>query len=761
MQRVFVFLLLFVSFFSTVCCADVNDYDNRYYVNSETWSQEPYNKFVHFEAGHKFMGVFWTEYTCSAQYVAPNLILSAGHCVGDKKQLYKAINYKNEKFDLVLAYTDYTGEEEHGVNDWAVWLVKDPKFFSDTFFEIETITKQTDFINAGWGWMRILTDEEIRGIFELMSWLYDESGSNMSTSQISEKIDKDMKSLGMEPIRDEQDRLKASHCHSIEPEDCNEIKNELNKKEQERDKLYNEFAKCIPAECKEKMQESFQSYYDCIPQDCKNKHIQANNIADETSELSARYEDCNFHSHESLYPYVIENSCRTWPGNSGGGYVSQKGSLYGVCSFGTNMNGKAGFLEKRGFMASSLQFESKIRELRETYSTANTPRQNLKKIPKYKGVIKKADDDMQNESLAVSDDHEIIEEEEYTEEEMKERINSLKQELSENETDLLDLLKQSKDFGLERKLQLLNKLTAQSVKSDRVAELQQKYEEAKANEQSLANRTLTALSVAAAGIGGMELAMGLAEQKADKEADMDMTAYIETMRCTYGDGKQVKAGPEEIELPGGNDETLMKLRNEYFALASDLKERKEALGMKPGIESEIVMDKSQMGLYDDENIGIESGAYESLYRAKMLESETDQAKIDENKEASKKRVIAGGVLSGVGVVGGMVGNSMINGKLGEMIKENKNKKSVSNTNKSVINKLKAGLKSTGMTNVDKLDFSNLDLSSMSGVIDKIDFTSMSDLKGKNATEILNTSNSGSFTSSFGNILGSKNSSLFN
>ena len=95
-----------------------------------------------------------------------------------------------------------------------------------------------------------------------------------------------------------------------------------------------------------------------------------------------------------------------------------------------------------------------------------------------------------------------------------------------------------------------------------------------------------------------------------------------------------------------------------------------------------------------------------------------------------------------------------------MIKENKNKKSISNTNKSVINKLKSGLKSTGMTNVDKLDFSNLDLSSMSGVIDKIDFTSMSDLKGKNATEVLNTSNSGSFISSFGDILGEKNSALF-
>ena len=206
---------------------------------------------------------------------------------------------------------------------------------------------------------------------------------------------------------------------------------------------------------------------------------------------------------------------------------------------------------------------------------------------------------------------------------------------------------------------------------------QKAYDEAKANEQSLANRTLTAVTTAATGIGGMELARGLAEQKADKEAEQDMAAYIATFRCTYGDGHQVKAGPEEIELPGGNDATMMSLRNEYFTLASDLKERKEALGLTPGIESETILDKSEMGLYDDENVGIESGAYASIYRATVLESEEDQAKIDEERKASKNRVIGGAVAAGVGVVGGIVGNSLINGKLSEKIKEKSEKKRLS------------------------------------------------------------------------------------
>lgn len=200
---------------------------------------------------------------------------------------------------------------------------------------------------------------------------------------------------------------------------------------------------------------------------------------------------------------------------------------------------------------------------------------------------------------------------------------------------------------------------------------QQAYDEAKATEQSKENRTLTALTTAATGIGGMQLAQGLAEQKADKAAEQDMSAYIATMRCSYADGKSVKAGAEEIELPGANDSNIMKYRAEYMALAADLKERKDALGMKPGIESEEIMDRAQMGLYDDENVGISDGAYASLYRAQMQNSDKDQQQIDADKKTSKTRVIAGGVAAGVGVVGGMVGDSLVNGKLGEKIKSAK------------------------------------------------------------------------------------------
>lgn len=214
----------------------------------------------------------------------------------------------------------------------------------------------------------------------------------------------------------------------------------------------------------------------------------------------------------------------------------------------------------------------------------------------------------------------------------------------------------------------------------RLKELEDDYKAKKENEQSTANKTLTALTTAATGIGGMELAMGLAEQSADKNAANSMAAYIATMRCTYANGKQVKAGPEEIELPGGNNQQLMNLRAEYFALANDLKERKSALGMQPGIESTEILDKSATGLYDDENIGITSGAYESLYRAQMLGAETDQAKIDEAAAASKRRVMGGAIAAGAGAVIGIAGNSLINGKLGEAIKDKQDKNNNPNTN---------------------------------------------------------------------------------
>ena len=209
--------------------------------------------------------------------------------------------------------------------------------------------------------------------------------------------------------------------------------------------------------------------------------------------------------------------------------------------------------------------------------------------------------------------------------------------------------------------------SAKDELDENMDELQKNYQDVKANEQSSANRALTAATTAATSLGLMEALRGRAEQEADAAADADMTAYLETFRCTYGNGKTEKGGFDLIELPGGNDNDLMQLRADYFSLAKSLKERKESLGMKPGIESEIDPDnieeelaKIKFALYNNENVGITGGAYSSLYRAKALDSEEDQAKIDADKEKSEKRFKYGATAAGVGIVGGVLGNLIIN-----------------------------------------------------------------------------------------------------
>lgn len=629
MQRMLVFLL-FVIFFPSQVLAGVGDSDNRYYVTDEMWAQEPYKKFVYFEVMAKDGKELVPSGHCSAQYISPNLILSAGHCTDKDADGYRVKNYKQEEFLVELIETPYDGKTGT-LGDWAVWLVTEPKYYSNSYFDLKTPTKTIDILNAGWGWVRIIDDEElkkIREIFENVQEVYE-------TKSISDAIyylDIYLHRRGIEGIDEFPSKFKASEC-KIVFEDCSDMNSHL----------YDGLDKIQDASQKKQ-----KKWMDSV----KKKEEKIKNICNNQTRLR----------HRDTFPNILATTCDSWGGNSGGGYISSDGKfLYGICSFGADDFTDSGNTD---FITSTLQFEKRIKELIKTFSSKNSVEDNISKIPK---------------NIFGEDSNETgTETDEVVQQKMFQRMDSRIQRLTTETTDLdkilISALPNVKKMTDEELLKFLDKMSEYKIKSERLAELQKAYEEAKANEQSLANRTLTALTVAATGIGGMELARGLAEQKADKEAEASMTAYIETMRCTYGDGKQVKAGPEEIELPGGNNAELMKLRSEYFALAADLKERKEALGMKPGIESEVIMDKSEMGLYDDENIGITDGAYASLYRAKALNSETDQAKINEDKEASKKRVIGGGVAAGVGVVGSVVGSSLINGKLGEKIKNSKNNK---------------------------------------------------------------------------------------
>lgn len=130
-----------------------------------------------------------------------------------------------------------------------------------------------------------------------------------------------------------------------------------------------------------------------------------------------------------------------------------------------------------------------------------------------------------------------------------------------------------------------------------IEELRDNAQKMRDKEQSTENKLLGAAAIGTTGIGAMNLMSGAAEQSADDDAERAMRAYLETFRCDYGRGANIRGGDVDIELPGGND--LMPLYNEYRALAAELQVTKNALGMMPGIESETILDKANTGLYDD------------------------------------------------------------------------------------------------------------------------------------------------------------------
>ena len=192
----------------------------------------------------------------------------------------------------------------------------------------------------------------------------------------------------------------------------------------------------------------------------------------------------------------------------------------------------------------------------------------------------------------------------------------------------------------------------------KIAELQENADAMRAKEQSTENKLLGGATMAATGIGGMQAMSAMAEQSADADAEEAMRAYLATFHCNYGGGMNIPGGEKDVQLPGGNE--LVGLYSEYVNLANDLKVRKNALGMKPGIESESILDSATSGLYDDVAIGKTSGAFTSLARAMMDPNGADAAAWAAQKSDTANKLKTGATIAGIGAVGGAVGNLLIN-----------------------------------------------------------------------------------------------------
>ena len=185
-------------------------------------------------------------------------------------------------------------------------------------------------------------------------------------------------------------------------------------------------------------------------------------------------------------------------------------------------------------------------------------------------------------------------------------------------------------------------------------------EAAKEREQSTANKLLGAATMGAMGLGSMELASALSEKQVMTDAENTIKAYLATFTCRYADGGTVQGGEVDIELPGGNE--LLPLVTEYKQLAADLKARKQALDIAPGIESEEIIDKANSGLYDDEGTGITDGVYTSVSRALQNENSEDAKEWAADKEAIDKKIKTSAVVVATTAVASIAANLAINSK---------------------------------------------------------------------------------------------------
>lgn len=198
-------------------------------------------------------------------------------------------------------------------------------------------------------------------------------------------------------------------------------------------------------------------------------------------------------------------------------------------------------------------------------------------------------------------------------------------------------------------------------------EAQKAYEDAKENQNSFENRMLTAATTAATSQGAIAALSAMSEKRVDAESEQDMSAYLSTFYCNYAGGQSFKSGPTEITIPGGNE--LLNNYQEYKYLADRLKTTKAALGMRPGIEQEIVYDKAESGLYKYASVGAQSGGFTSLSRALRDANSADAAAWAEQKDKSAQQLKTGAWMVAGGVAAGIIGNKLINGERKKRLRE--------------------------------------------------------------------------------------------
>ena len=181
---------------------------------------------------------------------------------------------------------------------------------------------------------------------------------------------------------------------------------------------------------------------------------------------------------------------------------------------------------------------------------------------------------------------------------------------------------------------------------------------AKTAEKSIENKLLGGATMAATGIGGMQLAQGIAEKGADEGASKEMQEYLKTVSCgVSGGSRDLKYGASG-KMPSITRQ-FSDMRFEYVELSRKMKAAKEGLGLPAGIESELLVDTSM--LYDSAGTN-QNGISKNF----------DTASQRASSDSGGQRASIGGLVAGAGVIGGVVGNTVINNgdsPLGKGLKE--------------------------------------------------------------------------------------------
>lgn len=199
----------------------VADIDTRKYVQ---WNSEPFDKFV------KVVDKDTGKNHCTGQYVGPNIVLTALHCVDDENGTKTIINSDGVSAqgkvifpkDISAEYLPYGSKLSYGGDDYAMIVLDDKEAFHESdskYFRVDKSLGGGSFDNAGFGGLRVLSDKDIAQIKVKLKKIQEETDEWIDLDRKIQKLvsalhepDKDGYVVG--DIFGDTERLKASvGCH--------------------------------------------------------------------------------------------------------------------------------------------------------------------------------------------------------------------------------------------------------------------------------------------------------------------------------------------------------------------------------------------------------------------------------------------------------------------------------------------------------------------------------------------------------------------